>query len=122
MIRTKYKGFYLSKDGSKFKKVDSPYMVLSFDADKSRIEKFIAATHPCDATIRPQEVSAQHNPDYHRLLRYFQDYTGESILLNTSLNLHGYPMVYCPQDALDVLMNSGLHYLALENFLVTKRQ
>ena len=47
--------------------------------------------------------------------------TGEGIILNTSFNLHGYPIAYAPEEALDILDRSGLRYLALGNWWVEKR-
>ncbi len=53
-------------------------------------------------------------------IKYYEEITGESVLLNTSYNLHGYPIAYSPLDALEVFNNSGLKYLALGNFLIKK--
>ena len=95
-------------------------MILSFDTTERRSE-IAAAIHPFDFTARPQEVSAELNPEYHALLKEFQRLTGIGGLLNTSFNLHGYPIVSGPEDALDVLERSGLTHLAIENWLVEKR-
>ena len=102
------------------KGIRSPNMILSFDTTERRSE-IAAAIHPFDFTARPQEVSAELNPEYHALLKEFQRLTGIGGLLNTSFNLHGYPIVSGPEDALDVLERSGLTHLAIENWLVEKR-
>lgn len=47
--------------------------------------------------------------------------TGIGAVLNTSFNLHGYPIVHSPKDALEVLDKSGLKYLAIENYLIWKK-
>jgi carbamoyltransferase len=60
------------------------------------------------------------NPDYHRLIDEFRRITGRGVVLNTSFNLHGYPIVDSPEDALDVLTRSGLKCLALGNYMVRK--
>jgi len=52
-----------------------------------------AAIHPYDGTGRPQEVYESWNPDYHRLISNFEELTGEALILNTSFNLHGEPVV-----------------------------
>jgi carbamoyltransferase len=101
------------------KGVRSPYMILSFETTPRRSE-IRAAIHPFDFTARPQEVSPDWNPDYHRLLRELERLTGTGAVLNTSFNLHGYPIVSRPEDALDVFNRSGLTRLAIENWLVEK--
>lgn len=98
----------------------APYMILSFDTTERRHE-IRAAIHPFDFTVRPQEVSFAWNPEYHALLKEFQRRTGISAVLNTSFNLHGYPIVSSPEDALEVFDRSGLTHLAIENWLVEKR-
>jgi carbamoyltransferase len=54
------------------------------------------------------------------VLEEFERLTGIAGVLNTSFNLHGYPIVSRPEDALDVLDRSGLTHLAIENWLVEK--
>jgi len=98
----------------------SPYMMFTFDTKAEKREKIIATLHPHDYTARPQEVIEDWNPEYYRLIKYYEDITGEPIILNTSYNLHGYPIVYNPSDALEVFDNSGLQYLALGNYLLKK--
>ena len=101
------------------KRVQAPYMILSFDTTERRAD-LRAAIHPYDFTARPQEVSAVWNPSYHALLTEFERITGIGAVLNTSFNLHGFPIVSRPEDALDVLDRSGLEYLAIGNWLVEK--
>lgn len=102
------------------KAVESPYMMFAFRSRGARRAVFGSAQHPQDATTRPQEVAESHNPAYYRLLREFEERTGEGILLNTSFNLHGEPMVYSAADAVDVFLRSGLEHMALGNFWVEK--
>ncbi len=101
------------------KNVSSPYMILAFPST-DRVEEFKAGTHPYDRTVRPQTVDRDWNPDYHRLISLFAARTGRAVVLNTSLNLHGSPMACGPQDAVRVLEQSGLRYLALGSLLVSK--
>ena len=54
-------------------------------------------------------------------LKNFEKQTGISALLNTSFNLHGYPIVCTPIDAINTLKNSGLRHLAIGNFLISKK-
>ena len=92
---------------------------MAFDTTEER-EKMIAAIHPSDFTARPQVVKKEDNPEYYRLIKEFEKKTGRGVLLNTSFNLHGYPIVYGPEEAMWVFKNSGLKYLALGDYLVWK--
>ncbi len=102
------------------KPVKSPHMMFAFASRPEKREAFAAAQHPYDFTTRPQEVTREHNPDYYRLLKEYEARTGEGIVLNTSFNLHGEPMVYRARDAVDVFLRSGLEYMALGNWWVEK--
>jgi carbamoyltransferase len=114
----------LAERGSRYytkaKNVASPYMMYAFRGKAEQAGTFIAALHPYDFTTRAQEVTAAHNPAYHRLLEQYEDLTGEGIVLNTSFNLHGEPIVDRANDAIDVLLRSGLERLALGNWWVEK--
>lgn len=103
------------------KDIPAPYMVLSFDSVPEKVSIFAAGVHPYDQTARPQEVTVSHNRRYHSLIRYYGEITGEEIILNTSFNIHGLPIVYTPQQALFTLDNSGLQHLAIGSFLLSKR-
>lgn len=103
------------------KNVDAPWMIMAFDTNGSR-EDMAAALHPYDFTARPQVVYETSNPDYYRLIKEFESITGRGVILNTSFNLHGFPIVDSPEDALFVLENSGLRNLAVGNYLVRKPQ
>lgn len=79
-----------------------------------------AVTH-VDYTARIQTVSEDLNPRYYRLLQAFKAHTGCSVLLNTSFNVRGEPLVCSPEDAYRCFMRTGMDYLVLENFLLDKR-
>lgn len=102
------------------KPMPAPYMIITFDVRPEKRQEMQAALHPYDWTARPQEISRAWNPDYWRILEKFAEMTGRDCLLNTSFNLHGYPIVYSAKDALDVFENSGLEYMALSNYMVCK--
>jgi carbamoyltransferase len=102
------------------KPAPAPYMILTFDSREEKRNAMAATIHPYDGTGRPQEVYESWNPDYHRLISHFEELTGEALILNTSFNLHGEPVVCSPQDALRVFDISGLQNLAIGNFLVSK--
>jgi carbamoyltransferase len=103
------------------KDIPAPYMTFCFDSVPEKVSVFAAGVHPYDGTARPQEVKEEQNPRYHRLIQHFGELTGEEIILNTSFNLHGFPVVYTPQQALATLDNSGLQHLALGDFLISKK-
>ena len=102
------------------KPVASPYMMFAFRSRPARRAAFAAAQHPYDFTTRPHEVFERDNPRYYLLLKEYEARTGEGILLNTSFNLHGEPMVYRASDAVDVFLRSGLEHMALGNWWVEK--
>jgi carbamoyltransferase len=102
------------------KPMASPYMMFAFSSRPEKRAAFTAAQHPYDFTTRPQEVTAAHNADYYRLLKEYEARTGEGIVLNTSFNLHGEPMVCRARDAVDVFLRSGLEHMALGNWWVEK--
>lgn len=101
------------------KRTESPHMMLTFDT-KATFPRFIAAVHNADLTARAQTLRESQNPDLYRCLKHFERLTGEGVILNTSFNLHGYPICRGPGEALHVFTNSGLEYLALGPFLVSK--
>jgi carbamoyltransferase len=97
----------------------APYMIMTFDT--KRADEFPAAIQPYDRTARPQIVYREHNPDLHRLISLFRDKTGRGVVLNTSFNLHGYPIVSSAADAVSVLERSGLEHLAVGSYLISKQ-
>ena len=115
----------LKEDFKKFiinpKKIESRFMSMAFDTTKKGRESLRAAIHPADFTARPQMLSKSDNPAYYQIINSFKKITGVGALLNTSLNLHGLPVVRNASDALYVFENSGLDILILENFILKKR-
>jgi len=97
----------------------APFMIMTFDTT-DRVADFPAGVQPYDRTTRPQIVTREDNPDYHHLIRCFRDKTGRGVVLNTSFNMHGSPIVCSADDAVDVLRNSGLQHLAVGGYLVSK--
>jgi carbamoyltransferase len=97
----------------------SPYMTFTFDVEKSWHSRVPEVVHE-DGTARAQVVTEDTNPVYYKLLKKVEEVTGNGVLLNTSLNRRGEPMVCSPEDALNMLFGSDLEYLVMENVLVTK--
>jgi carbamoyltransferase len=104
------------------KKLLSPYMMMSFPTTKTGKEKLAAAKHPYDDTVRPQILSRQDNPAYYDLISEFGAKTGVYALVNTSFNLHGFPIVCTAMDAAKVFLETDLDGLLLNNNLIIKRQ
>jgi carbamoyltransferase len=102
------------------KHLRSPFMMMTFDT-KENFRDLIAAVHNADLTCRAQILSRSHNPQMHDILTAFERRTGGGIILNTSFNLHGFPIVRTPEDALAVLRDSGLEYLQLGDYIVYKK-
>jgi carbamoyltransferase len=98
------------------------YMVYGFRCKPEGYPDLEAASHPRDKTIRPQLVTKAANPGYHNVLSEFEARTGRGGFLNTSFNLHGYPIVHTPEEAVDVLAKSDIDHLALDNHLISKVQ
>jgi carbamoyltransferase len=94
---------------------ESPYMNIVAKVLSNNIP---AVTHT-DLTARVHTVSSRSNPKYHALLERFGELTGVPVLLNTSFNIQE-PIVYSPENAIATFKNSGVDYLIIENFLVSK--
>ena len=118
---------------------DSPYMLFVADVKPQKrvkapnsenrvagIEKLNVArstvpaiTH-VDYSARIQTVHAQTNPKYHALIQRFYDLTGCPMVVNTSFNVRGEPIVCSPDDAIKCFMGTGLDILVIEDFILLK--
>lgn len=94
----------------------SPFMI---QADNLITDQIPAVTH-VDNTARPQTVTRDTNPRYYDLIKAFGDRTGTYVVLNTSFNRRGEPIVMQPADALRCFHNSGLDFLVMEDIVVEK--
>lgn len=97
----------------------SPYMTFTFDVAESWKSRIPEVVHE-DGTARAQIVTQHTNPRYYALLQEMEKITGNGVVLNTSLNRRGEPMVCSPTDALNMFFGSDLEYLVMEDILVTK--
>jgi carbamoyltransferase len=80
-----------------------------------------AVTH-VDYSARVQTVTEDENPAYHRLLAEFKELTGCPVLVNTSFNVRGEPIVHTPQEAYACFMRTNIDYLAMGGFLLDKAE
>ena len=117
----------------------SPYMLLVADVKKERQKKMTndeeklfgidklnilrsdipAVTH-IDYSARIQTVNKKTNPLYHKLISDFNDKYGYAVIVNTSFNIRGEPIVCTPADAYLCFMRTNIDYLVLENYLLSK--
>lgn len=94
-------------------------MLLKFHAQEKSSDIIPAVVH-IDNSARPQTVSKETNPLYWKLLKEFQKIKGVPVLINTSLNLRGEPIVNSPYDALKTFYSSNIDHLCINNFLISK--
>ncbi|MDO8675132.1 MAG: carbamoyltransferase C-terminal domain-containing protein [Candidatus Omnitrophota bacterium] len=97
----------------------SPYMTVTFTVRPHWVEKLQAVTH-VDKTARVQTVSKETNPLFHGLIAAFGRLTGVPVVLNTSFNARGEPIVETPLDALATFSSVGMDALFLGPYLITK--
>jgi carbamoyltransferase len=120
---------------------ESPYMLLVADVVKDRRVKMTeeqeklfgidklniprsdipAVTH-VDYSARVQTVERETNPMYYDLINAFYNKTGCPVIINTSFNVRGEPIVCRPQEAYKCLMRTHMDYLVIGNFIVAKTQ
>jgi carbamoyltransferase len=98
---------------------DSPFMLFVFDVRKEKRDIIPAVTH-VDGTARVQTVRAEENPRYWKLIKAFEKLTGVPVLLNTSFNVMGEPIVCSPADAVNCFHATGIDALVLGNHIVSK--
>jgi carbamoyltransferase len=98
----------------------SPFMTYAFRATPEWRARIPEVVH-VDGTLRPQIVSRDTNPRFHRLISEFHTRTGLPCVINTSLNRRGEPMICSPRDAITMFYASGLEHLFLEDVYVAKR-
>ena len=135
----------LAEDASEYFEIDgeSPYMLLVEDVKESRqikddVRKSLkdssddmlevvkkkrsdipAVTH-VDYSARIQTVKEETNPYFYKLLKEFKKQTGYSVLVNTSFNVRGEPIVCTPQNAYDCFMRTDMDVLVMENYVFIK--
>jgi carbamoyltransferase len=98
---------------------DSPFMILAFPVVEMYRESLPSVVH-VDGTARPQVVKEEHSPAFFRLLKAFERRTGHAVLVNTSFNVQGEPIVCTPRDAIRCFGATGIDLLAIGNFIAEK--
>lgn len=98
---------------------EEPFMITSFEVQDEKRERIPAVVH-VDQTLRPQTVCKEVNLRYWELIKAFGDLTGETVVLNTSLNIRGEPIICQPSEAIRCFFDSGIDALILGNYLINK--
>ena len=101
--------------------VEAPFMILARHATRELAHAAPATVH-VDGTVRPQTVAPDVLPLWHHLLELVGRRTGHPVLLNTSFNVRGEPIVCSPRDAIRCFFGSGLDALAIGGLLVRKER
>ena len=119
---------------------ESPYMLLTATVVENRrrqmtakeqelfglqkllsIRSSIPAVTHVDYSARVQTVTADHQPMYYRMIKEFAEKSGYPVIINTSFNVRGEPIVATPEDAYTCFMRTNMDYLLLGNFLLEKK-
>ncbi|MFV1951394.1 MAG: carbamoyltransferase, partial [Nitrospinota bacterium] len=120
---------------------ESPYMLLVAPVKENKLKKMTddeeklfgieklnivrseipAVTH-VDYSARIQTVEEEDNPRYYKLIKSFKELTGCSVIINTSFNVRGEPIVCKPEDAYRCFMRTNMDYLVMENYILDKKE
>jgi carbamoyltransferase len=99
--------------------MELPYMIMTADVRPQYRAVLPAITH-VNGSARVQTVSAKDNCEFHELLKAVGKATGREMVLNTSFNIKGQPIVNTPQEAIDTFLGTGIEYLFVENTLIRR--
>jgi carbamoyltransferase len=99
----------------------SPYMLFVHDVAEEWRDRIPAVTH-VDGTARIQTIEQRAEPRLHAAISRFAEHTGVPVVVNTSFNTAGRPMVDTPRDALEVFGSSPIDVLAMGSYLVRRRR
>jgi carbamoyltransferase len=98
---------------------DSPFMLIAKPVRPEWRARIPAIVH-VDGTARIQTVREATNPMLYRLLKEFDALTGVPVLINTSFNIKGEPIVETPRDAVNCFLNTGIDNLVMHDMVVSK--
>jgi carbamoyltransferase len=98
-----------------------PFMNVVVDVLPEARGRIPAVTH-VDGTARIQTVSRKTNPKYYDLIEEFDAITGVPVILNTSFNVKGEPIVLTPKEAIRCFYSTGMDYLVMDNYVIGKNE
>lgn len=113
------------EDANKYFMMDKPiqlptdFMLMVYPVRNNYKKKLSAVTH-VDGTARPQTVRRSTNPLFYDLIRTFEKFSAVPILINTSFNIRGEPIVCTPYDAYRCMMGTEIDYLVMDNYLIAR--
>ena len=116
-ILDSYQDIYLENP----KRIRGEYMTMCYPVVDDYKDVLAGGIHQEDLTARPQILRRESNPEYYDLIQEFQRLKGIAAVINTSFNLHGEPIVNCPEDALHTFFNSELDAVWMEDILVSRK-
>ena len=111
----------LEEEGPKYFEnyIPNPFMLITLTVKEEMREKLKESMH-VDNTARIQTVSKKTNPKFHKLISEFYKLSGIPVLINTSFNDEGQPIVNTPKEAIKTFFSTGIDVLALGNFIIKK--
>lgn len=98
---------------------DAEFMIVAYQAKKG-IKDLLPSVVHVDNSVRPQTVEKDANPRYWEILNELKSLTNHPVLMNTSFNLRGQPMIANPRDAIACFFTNGLDVLVLNNYWIEK--
>jgi carbamoyltransferase len=101
------------------KGLELPYMIMTADVRPEHRAALPAITH-VNGSARVQTINKKDNPEFHALVQAVGKVTGREMVLNTSFNVKGQPIVNTPREAIDTFLGTGIEFLFLENTLVRR--
>lgn len=102
------------------KQKEARFMIVTYKVKGSKQKEISAVLH-VDGTTRPQTVNKKINPNYYSLLEEVGKRTGIPMVLNTSFNVKGEPIICTPEQALRCFASTGLDAMAIEDFWIEKK-
>jgi carbamoyltransferase len=98
---------------------ESPFMLFIAPVKEGKGDTIPSVTH-VDGTARVQTVSKEDNPIFHRLIAEFEKISGVPVVINTSFNIRGEPIVCSPHDAIKCFLKTDIDFLVIGGFIVEK--
>jgi len=98
----------------------SQFMIQTYKVNDEKIDEIPSVIHPGNDTCRPHVVTIDSNPLFYDLIKRFYDITNTPVLLNTSFNDHGEPIVMTPNLAIAGFYSKGLDTLVINDFIISK--
>ena len=122
MLEERAGKYIKNRDKFKERTIQSDYyMITAFDSTPLAQKDLKASIHQKDKTLRPQLVNSKSNPLVYKILKEYEWLTGMWWIMNTSMNIHGYPLVGTLEQALFTLDNSWLKHMIVNNILIHKK-